>query len=287
MIGQFAAGRGAEVEHAFAGLRIEFAHGQQRAGVLHVEQTLLKAGQPAQRRMRFQLEDQVLFEPIPADEVIFHTFVAPLGQEFAGVGLQGVDAGEGLRRRVVPFHQLRRAVGAPAFLPAGHQPFRMGIAKVRLLCLQLGQQAPGGVELAQVAAQDGIDESRLGVKAALPGQLDGFVDGGMVGDAIEPEDLVKAEPQQVLQRWASAGARPSCGRSANRGSPASGRCHRPVPGTGGGRRAKAASGPAPLRAGSSTKSPPAPRCRMRNAISLGFSPLTTFNKAVLLRGRER
>ena len=71
---------------------------------------------------------------------------------------------------------------------------------MRLPRLEFGQQAPGGVGLAQVAAQDGIDESRLGGEAALPGQLDGFVDGGMVGDAFEPENLVKAQPQEILQR---------------------------------------------------------------------------------------
>jgi len=77
----------------------------------------------------------------------------------------------------------------------------MGIAQVRLRGFQLGQQAPGGVELAQVAAQDSVNEPRLQVEAALPGQLDGFVNGGVVGDAIEPKDLVKAEPQEVLQDW--------------------------------------------------------------------------------------
>ena len=37
----------------------------------------------------------------------------------------------------------------------------MRIAEVRLLCFQLGQQALGGIELAQIAAQDGVDESSL------------------------------------------------------------------------------------------------------------------------------
>src|ERR1039458_9714087 len=88
----------------------------------------------------------------------------------------------------------------------------MRIAQVRPLRFQLGQQALRGVGLAQVAPQDGIDESRLRMKAALFGQLDRLVDGGMLGYAIEPKDLVKAEPQQVLQYWLlHAGCRPSRG----------------------------------------------------------------------------
>ena len=38
------------------------------------------------------------------------------------------------------------------------------------------------------------------MKAALPGQLDCFVDGGMVGNAIEPEDLVKPKAKKDLQQ---------------------------------------------------------------------------------------
>src|ERR1035438_9453507 len=75
----------------------------------------------------------------------------------------------------------------------------MGIAKVRVLGLELGQQALGGVKLAQVAAQNGIDEPCLGIVAALSGQLNGLVNGGMSGDAIEPKDLVKTQAQEVLQ----------------------------------------------------------------------------------------
>ena len=40
-----AAGRGAEVEHGLAGLRIEQGDGEQRAGVLHVEQTVAEAAE--------------------------------------------------------------------------------------------------------------------------------------------------------------------------------------------------------------------------------------------------
>ncbi len=150
--------------------------------------------------MRFQLEDSVLFKPVPPDKIILHIFLAPLSEKFAGVGLERVDAGKSFRRGVVPFHQLGRVVRAPRCLPACDQPFGMGIAEVRLLRLQFGQEARGGVGLAQVTAQDGVDESRLGVETALPGQLDGFVYGGVVGDAVEPEDLVEAEPQEVLEQ---------------------------------------------------------------------------------------
>ena len=70
---------------------------------------------------------------------------------------------------------------------------------MRLRRLQLRQQALGGLEFAQVAPQHRVDESRLDVKAALPGQLDRLVHCGMGGDAIEPKDLIKAQPQEALQ----------------------------------------------------------------------------------------
>ena len=64
---------------------------------------------------------------------------------------------------------------------------------------QLCQEAPGAVELAQEAAEEGVDESGLGAEAGFLGQLNGFVDSGMVGDAVEPENLVKPEAQEVLE----------------------------------------------------------------------------------------
>jgi len=197
--GQLAAGRGAKIKNALAGLRPQFAHRQQGAGVLHVKHPLLKAGQPAQRRMRAQLENQVFRQPIPADQAILHLLGAPLGKKPVRVGLQRVDPGKDPRRRVVPVHQLCRRLRPPTLPPARHQPFRMRIPKMRLPGFQLRQQAPGGLLLAQITAQDRIDEPGLGVQAAGPGQRDGLVDGRMGRDAFEPENLVKPQPQQGAQ----------------------------------------------------------------------------------------
>ena len=57
----------------------------------------------------------------------------------------------------------------------------------------------GGIELAEVTAQDGVDEAGLRAEAGLFGLLDGFIDGGVVGDAVEPENLVEAKAQECLQ----------------------------------------------------------------------------------------
>ena len=83
-VGQFAAGRGAEVENGFAGFRVEFAHGQKGAGVLDVKEALLKSAEFGERRMGFEFEDEIFFEPIAANEFVFDVFVAPFGEEFAG-----------------------------------------------------------------------------------------------------------------------------------------------------------------------------------------------------------
>src|ERR1039458_8044298 len=104
-----------------------------------------------------------------------HILVAPLREKFAGDGLQCVNAGERLWRRVIPFHQLGSGAGAPPLEPTGDQPFRMGIAEVRLLSFQSGQQAFSGSKLTKVAAQDGIDETRLGGETAMPGQFNGLM----------------------------------------------------------------------------------------------------------------
>jgi len=39
----------------------------------------------------------------------------------------------------------------------------------------------------------------LGGKTGVFGEFHGFVDGGVRGDAVEPEDLVEAQAQEVLE----------------------------------------------------------------------------------------
>jgi hypothetical protein len=65
---------------------------------------------------------------------------------------------------------------------------------------QLGQLLPGAIPFAQQSAQHGVDESGLRFESHAPGELDGFVDGGVIGDTVEPEKLVEAQAQQDLQR---------------------------------------------------------------------------------------
>ncbi len=62
--------------------------------------------------------------------------------------------------------------------------------------------------LAQIAAQDGVDEAGLVAVAGAFGQLDCFVDGGMRRYAVKPENLVESKPQKILER----GSRLAAGR---------------------------------------------------------------------------
>ena len=58
------------------------------------------------------------------------------------------------------------------------------------------------VKLAEIGAENGVDETGLRDVAGALGLLDGFVNGGVRRNAIEPEYLVEAEPQQVDERRA-------------------------------------------------------------------------------------
>ena len=65
--------------------------------------------------------------------------------------------------------------------------------------LKFVQHAPGLLAFAEITAQDGVDETCLRTEAEHPGQFDGFVDGGMIGNACEPEQLIQSKAQQNLQ----------------------------------------------------------------------------------------
>ena len=58
----------------------------------------------------------------------------------------------------------------------------------------------GGVELAQVSAEDGVDETGLGAEAAAFGLLDRFMDRSVIRDAVESEDLEQSQAQEALER---------------------------------------------------------------------------------------
>ena len=64
---------------------------------------------------------------------------------------------------------------------------------------EFGEKRSCRGRLAQETAQDGVHKAGLGPKAIALGQLDRLVNGGVVGDAVEPENLVEPEAQQVLQ----------------------------------------------------------------------------------------
>lgn len=58
----------------------------------------------------------------------------------------------------------------------------------------------GSISFAKVTAKDSVDETGLRAEAELPGEFDHFVDGGVVGNSFEPEDLIEPEAEENLQR---------------------------------------------------------------------------------------
>ena len=151
--------------------------------------------------MRLQFENEIFFKPIAPRKIIFDPFVAPLGEQFAGVGAKRVQAGEVFRGRVVPLEEEAQVFGAPALLPPSAEPVRMGEGEGGLGCLQFLEQPAGFLAFAGIAAEEGVDEARLRAESELPGQRDGFMHSGVVGDAVEPEHLIEPQPQQDLQRF--------------------------------------------------------------------------------------
>ena len=66
----------------------------------------------------------------------------------------------------------------------------MRVAQGGLGRFQFGEQLPCGVEFPQIAAQHGIHKPGLRPESVVFGQLDRLMDGGMIGNAVEPEYLV-------------------------------------------------------------------------------------------------
>ena len=65
------------------------------------------------------------------------------------------------------------------------------------------------IALAQAAAQRGVDESGGVAHIAHAGKRYGFMDGGVIGHAVQPENLVEAQPQQIAHErglFAAGGA---------------------------------------------------------------------------------
>ena len=62
--------------------------------------------------------------------------------------------------------------------------------------LDFFEKGAGLGAFAGVSAQDGINEARLVVQSGLLGEFDGFIDRGVVGDAVQPEHLEEAQLQE-------------------------------------------------------------------------------------------
>src|SRR6185295_6971623 len=76
----------------------------------------------------------------------------------------------------------------------------MGITDGRIGCLKICKQFRRGIPFADVAAQHSVDESRLRAKAGIAGELDNDMDGSVMGNAVEPEDLIEAQLKQNAKR---------------------------------------------------------------------------------------
>jgi hypothetical protein len=192
----FATGCGAEVEDGIAGLGLEGEGGEEGAGILDVEGALLEAGQMWEGRMSFEFEHVIFRDPVVPDEVVGDIFLAPLEQELAGRDPERVNAGEGGGCDVIPLEKLLGDLATPALEPAGTEPLWVGIAQVRLTGFEAVDECAGLLPFPAVGAEDGVDETALGAGAEGAGEFDGLVDDGMVGHAIEPEQLVEAEAEE-------------------------------------------------------------------------------------------
>jgi hypothetical protein len=72
--------------------------------------------------------------------------------------------------------------------------------EVRLASFQAFKFTAERVTFPDAAAQEGVDETGLGTEPEALGEFDRFVDGGMIGNAVEPEELVKAEAKKDLEQ---------------------------------------------------------------------------------------
>src|SRR5262249_57979957 len=88
---------------------------------------------------------------------------------------------------------------APAGGPPGTEPLRMRKTQVRLFFLQTGQGLPKFGTVAQRSTEHGVDETTLGAATQVTGQLHGFMNGGVVRNAVQPKDLVEPEAEEDLE----------------------------------------------------------------------------------------
>ena len=116
------------------------------------------------------------------------------------------------RRRVVQAHPLECGVEPVPIDPPVHQPGRVGPrdAEIGERVGRRGHRQPGSVPAD--SPEDGIHRAGRAGAAALAGQPDGVVDDGGGRDAIEMEQLVRRQPQDVedvgVERADGPAARP-------------------------------------------------------------------------------
>ncbi len=197
--GGLAAGRGAEVEDLFTRLGIERLHGKQGAGVLDVESAVGKAGEAGECGMGIEAENELVARPVPGAGGKADAFRAPGVGELGGRGAEGVDAGVGRGRGVVPVEKADSGFGTEGGGPALPEPLWVGETKAGIVGFKRGEKFDGRRTFAGVAAQEGVDEAGLGAEAEAAGEFDGFMNGGVVGDATEPEHLIEAKPEKDLE----------------------------------------------------------------------------------------
>src|SRR5579864_5245979 len=149
--------------------------------------------------MRLQFKVEVFGEPVLTNKIVFDVFFAPKREQLCRFNLQSIYTGVRLRSSVVPFQQLESGILSPAREPAIYQPLRVRITQSGAFLLELIQQGPRCVMLPEVTAQNRVYESGLWPEPALFGQFDGNMHRGVIGDPVEPKNLVQTEAQEVLQ----------------------------------------------------------------------------------------
>ena len=198
-IGGFPAGGGAKVQYAFARLRIQLMRRQERAGILHIKESSLKILPIRQTWMGLQFKHLIFAGPIPLPRGEPDALRLPPFRQLGGIRPQTIQPGEGGRRRVVPLQQLRRFLRPPARLPSVHQPRRMRITRGGVLLFQILQLPFDRRPLAQTAPQNRVQEARFCAATRPLGQFHRLMHRRMGGDALQPKDLIKPQPQQGLR----------------------------------------------------------------------------------------
>jgi hypothetical protein len=180
----------------FSGLGLEEVDGEEGAGVLDIEPTFLEGAEAFEWGMAAEAEDGVFGEPIAAVEVVIDAFLAPGIDDLAGVGLEGIDAGVGGGGGIIPGESGLEFLGGEAGLPAFDDPLGVGPAEGGIGGAEVFEEGFGFLDDAGVMAEDGVDKTGLGAEVEGVSGLDGFVDGGVWGDAVEPEELVETEAEE-------------------------------------------------------------------------------------------